>query len=198
MKRKYILIAAALAVLCTGAAAYSINQNTELPSSTPNSSSTVSSIASSEPESGSTSVTDNRDIAKAENFVTYQVSEEETATGTGAGTTEQTIPTEDLSQPEDEELIQQAMEEFGWSREKAEEELAKINADREEAKKQEAAEKAAEEAKHDEWVAWRDQECLEQTGMTYEEFSKMTAAEYFEWMNNHPDIDRSFLQGYPG
>ena len=66
MKRKYILVAAALVVLCAGAAAYSMNQNTELPSSTPNSSSAPASVASSEPESGSTSVTDNRDIANAE------------------------------------------------------------------------------------------------------------------------------------
>lgn len=198
MKRKYILVAAALVVLCAGAAAYSMNQNTELPSSTPNSSSAPASVASSEPESGSTSVTDNRDIAKAENFVTYQVSKEETTTGTGAGTTEQTMPNEDLSQPEDEELIQKWMSDYGMTREEAEDELNTIRKENEEAKKQEAEEKAAEEAKHDEWIAWRDQECLEQTGMTYEEFSKMTPTEYFEWMNNHPDIDRSFLQGYPG
>ena len=67
MKRKYILAAATLAVLCVGTAAYNMKQNTELPSDAPNSSGAPSSIASSEPESGSTSVTDNRDIAKAEN-----------------------------------------------------------------------------------------------------------------------------------
>lgn len=198
MKRKYILAAAALVVLCAGVAAYSMNQNTELPSSTPNSSSVPSSVASSEPESGSTSVTDNRDIAKAENFVTYQVSKEETTTGTGAGSTEQTMPTEDLSPMEDEEKIQMIMNDLGLSREEAEAALKDVQDRNEEAKKQEAEEKAAEEAKHDEWIAWRDQECLEQTGMTYEEFSEMTPTEYFEWMNNHPDIDRSFLQGYPG
>lgn len=198
MKRKYILVAAALVVLCAGAAAYSMNQNTELPSSTPNSSSAPASVASSEPESGSTSVTDNRDIAKVENFVTYQVSKEETTTGTGAGSTDQTMPTEDLSPMEDEEKIQMIMNDLGLSREEAEAALKDVQDRNEEAKKQEAEEKAAEEAKNDEWVAWRDQECLEQTGMTYEEFSKMTSEEYFEWMNNHPDIDRSFLQGYPG
>ena len=198
MKRKYILAAAALAVLCAGVAAYSMNQNTELPSSTPNSSSAPSSAASSEPEPGSTSVTDNRDIAKAENFITYQVFSQETATGTGAGSTEQTVPTEDLSPLTDEEEIQMLMDSTNLSYDEAKDLLEQAAKQQEEGKKQEAEEKAAEEAKHDEWVAWRDQECLEQTGMTYEEFSKMTAAEYFEWMNNHPDIDRSFLQGYPG
>ena len=198
MKRKYILAAAALAVLCVGAAAYSINQNTELPSSTPNSSSASSSVASSEPESGSTSVTDNRDIAKAENFVTYQVSKEETTTGTGAGTTEQTMPTEDLSQPEDEEIIQSTMDRFGISREEAEEILNQVNADREEAMKQEAEEKAAEEAKVNAWIAERNQKCLEETGMSFEEFSSMKAKDYYAWTQAHPDVDLSFMQGYEG
>lgn len=185
MKRKYILAAAALAVLCVGAAAYSINQNTELPSSTPNSSSASSSVAPPSSEPASSSVDD-------------QVAKEETTTGTGAGTTEQTLPTEDLSQPSDEEIIQSLMDRTGASREEVIASLEQVRKESEEAKKQEAEEKAAEEAKHNEWIAWREQECLEQTGMTYEEFSKMTSAEYFEWMNNHPDIDRSFLQGYPG
>lgn len=198
MKRKYILVAAALAVLCAGAAAYSMNQNTELPSSTPNSSSTVSSIASSEPESGSTSVTDNRDIAKAENFVTYQVSKEETATGTGAGITEQTMPTEDLSQPSDEENIQALMNDFGVSREEAEAAINAAKDKQEEAKKQEAEEKAAEEAKVNAWIAERNQKCLEETGMSFEEFSSMKAKDYYAWTQAHPDVDLSFMQGYEG
>ena len=198
MKRKYILAAAALAVLCAGVAAYSMNQNTELPSSTPNSSSAPSSAASSEPEPGSTSVTDNRDIAKAENFVTYQVSKEETTTGTGAGTTEQTMPTEDLSQPEDEELIQKWMSDYGMTREEAENELNIIRKENEEAKKQEAEEKAAEEAKVNAWIAERNQKCLEETGMSFEEFSSMKAKDYYAWTQAHPDVDLSFMQGYEG
>ena len=198
MKRKYILAAAALAVLCAGVAAYSMNQNTELPSSTPNSSSAPSSAASSEPEPGSTSVTDNRDIAKAENFVTYQVSKEETATGTGAGSTEQTMPTEDLSQPEDEELIQKWMSDYGMTHEEAENELNTIRKENEEAKKQEAEEKAAEEAKVNAWIAERNQKCLEETGMSFEEFSSMKAKDYYAWTQAHPDVDLSFMQGYEG
>ena len=198
MKRKYILAAAALAVLCAGVAAYSMNQNTELPSSTPNSSSAPSSAASSEPEPGSTSVTDNRDIAKAENFVTYQVSKEETTTGTGAGTTEQTMPTEDLSQPEDEELIQKWMSDYGMTREEAENELNTIRKENEEAKKQESEEKAAEEAKVNAWIAERNQKCLEETGMSFEEFSSMKAKDYYAWTQAHPDVDLSFMQGYEG
>ena len=124
MKRKYILVAAALAVLCAGAAAYSMNQNTELPSSTPNSSSTVSSIASSEPESGSTSVTDNRDIAKAENFVTYRVFKEETTTGTETHPQDQVnVSDEQLTegqQKSKEIAIQRYMSQKGMTREEAE------------------------------------------------------------------------------
>lgn len=204
MKRKYILVAAALAVLCAGAAAYSMNQNTELPSDAPNSSSADSSVASSEPESGSTSVTDNRDIAKAENFVTYQVfSQESTSTDTGAGETQsaeeiQALENEALSKPEDEELIQKWMSEYNMTREEAESELNSIKAEQEEGKKQEAEEKAAEEAKVNAWIAERNQKCLEETGMSFEEFSRMKAKDYYAWTQAHPDVDLSFMQGYEG
>ena len=194
MKRKY-LVAVALAVLCAGAAAYSMNQNTELPSSTPNSSSTVSSIASSEPESGSTSVTDNRDIAKAENFVTYQVFKEETTAGTETHPEDQVNVSQDKADAEydqmTEDLMQQYMEETGATREEAE---AWIN---EGEKKREAAEQKREEiaAQREEEEqaldAARDQWYLEHTGMTADQFGALSIQEKTEWIRQHPDVDFS-------
>lgn len=202
MKRKYILVAAALVVLCAGAAAYSMNQNTELPSSTPNSSSAPASVASSEPESGSTSVTDNRDIAKAENFVAYQVTQESTSTDTGAGETQsaeeiQALEKEDLSQPEDEELIQKWMSEYNMTREEAESELNSIKAEQEEGKKQLEAMYQQRDEAYEAFEAKRNQACLDATGMTYDEFLKLSNTEVFNWLSEHPDVDQSFLYMQP-
>lgn len=199
MKRKYILAAAALAVLCAGAAAYSMNQNTELPSSTPNSSSAPSSVASSEPESGSTSVTDNRDIAKAENFVTYQVSKEETTTGTETHPEDQVnVSDEQLTegqQKSKEIAIQGYMDYYGMTREEAEvqwqEDRAEGEKKREEAeqKREEiAAQREEEENAFDEAL---DQWYLENTGMTYAQFGAMSIQEKTEWIRQHPDVDFS-------
>lgn len=199
MKRKYILAAAALAVLCAGVAAYSMNQNTELPSSTPNSSSAPSSAASSEPEPGSTSVTDNRDIAKAENFVTYQVYKEETATGTETHPEDQVnVSDEQLTegqQKSKEIAIQGYMDYYGMTREEAEvqwqEDRAEGEKKREEAeqKREEiAAQREEEENAFDEAL---DQWYLENTGMTYAQFGAMSIQEKTEWIRQHPDVDFS-------
>ena len=198
MKRKYILAAAALAVLCVGAAAYSMNQNTELPSSTPNSSSTVSSIASSEPESGSTSVTDNRDIAKAENFVTYQVFKEETTTGTETHPEDQVnVSNEQLTegQQKSKDIYIQACLDEGMTREEAEADWQEMRAEGE--KKREEAEQKREEiaAQREEeeqaFDAAMDQWYLENTGMTYAQFGAMSLQERTEWIRQHPDVDFS-------
>ena len=198
MKRKYILVAAALAVLCAGAAAYSMNQNTELPSSTPNSSSTVSSIASSEPESGSTSVTDNRDIAKAENFVTYQVSKEETTTGTETHPEDQVnVSDEQLTegQQKTKDIYIQACLDEGMTREEAEADWQEMRAEGE--KKREEAEQKREEIaaqREEEENAFNealDQWYLENTGMTYAQFGAMSLQERTEWIRQHPDVDFS-------
>lgn len=199
MKRKYILAAAALAVLCAGVAAYSMNQNTELPSSTPNSSSAPSSAASSEPEPGSTSVTDNRDIAKAENFVTYRVSKEETTTGTETHPEDQVnVSDEQLTegqQKSKEIAIQGYMDYYGMTREEAEvqwqEDRAEGEKKREEAeqKREEiAAQREEEENAFDEAL---DQWYLENTGMTYAQFGAMSIQEKTEWIRQHPDVDFS-------
>lgn len=199
MKRKYILTAAALAVLCAGAAAYSINQNTELPSSTPNSSSAPSSVASSEPESGSTSVTDNRDIAKAENFVTYQVFKEETTTGTETHPEDQVNVSDEqltVGQEKSKEIaIQRYMSQKGMTREEAEaywqERRAEGEKNREEAeqKREEiAAQREEEEQAFDEA---RDQWYLEHTGMTADQFGALSIQEKTEWIRQHPDVDFS-------
>ena len=198
MKRKYILVAAALAVLCAGAAAYSMNQNTELPSSTPNSSSTVSSIASSEPESGSTSVTDNRDIAKAENFVTYQVFKEEVTTGTETHPEDQVnVSDEQLTegQQKSKDIYIQACLDAGMTREEAEADWQEMRAEGE--KKREEAEQKREEiaAQREEeeqaFDAAMDQWYLEHTGMTADQFGALSIQEKTEWIRQHPDVDFS-------
>lgn len=203
MKRKYILVAAALVVLCAGAAAYSMNQNTELPSSTPNSSSAPASVASSEPESGSTSVTDNRDIAKAENFVTYQVSKEETTTGTETHPEDQVnVSDEQLTegQQKTKDIYIQACLDAGLTPEEAEarwqEKRAEGNAANEEAEQkredynnQVQAEQEAHSNAIDEWYR-------ENTGMSRSEWTKMTIAEKSEWMFAHPDVDFSTSPEY--
>lgn len=198
MKRKYILIAAALAVLCAGAAAYSMNQNTELPSSTPNSSSTVSSIASSEPESGSTSVTDNRDIAKAENFVTYQVSKEETATGTETHPEDQVnVSDEQLTegQQKSKDIYIQACLNAGLTPEEAEarwqEMRAEGSAKSEEAKQKREEIAAQREEEEQAFDAAMDQWYLEHTGMTADQFGALSIQEKTEWIRQHPDVDFS-------
>ena len=199
MKRKYILAAAALAVLCVGTVAYSMKQNTELPSDAPNSSSAPSSIASSEPESGSTSVTDNRDIAKAENFVAYQVFKEEATTGTETHPEDQVnVSDEQLTegqQKSKEIAIQGYMDYYGMTREEAEvqwqEDRAEGEKKREEAeqKREEiAAQREEEENAFDEAL---DQWYLENTGMTYAQFGAMSIQEKTEWIRQHPDVDFS-------
>ncbi len=195
MKRKYILAAAALAVLCAGAAAYSMNQNTELPSDAPNSSSAPSSIASSEPESGSTSVTDNRDIAKAENFVTYQVSKEETTTGTETHPEDQVNVSQDKADAEydqmTEDLMQQYMEETGATREEAEAWINEGSEKNEEAeqKREELADLRQQEL--DNYNAARDEWYRENFGMSLEEWLKLSPAEKAEVVLSHPEVDNS-------
>lgn len=195
MKRKYILAAAALAVLCAGAAAYSMNQNTELPSSTPNSSSAPSSVASSEPESGSTSVTDNRDIAKAENFVTYQVFKEDTTTGTETHPEDQVNVSQDKADAEydqmTEDLMQQYMEETGATREEAEAWINEGEKKREEAEQKREEIAAQREEEEQAFDAAMDQWYLEHTGMTADQFGALSIQEKTEWIRQHPDVDFS-------
>ena len=204
MKRKYILVAAALVVLCAGAAAYSMNQNTELPSSTPNSSSAPASVASSEPESGSTSVTDNRDIAKAENFVAYQVTkEEDTTVSTGS----ETHPEDQVNVSDDkveaahsqavEGFITRYMEETGATRAEAEawwqnhQNTAKEEAQqkRDEYNQQVQAETQAHLDAIDQWYR-------ENTGMSHKEWLVLPNEEKLDWMFSHPEVDFSTSPEY--
>ena len=207
MKRKYILVAAALVVLCAGAAAYSMNQNTELPSSTPNSSSAPASVASSEPESGSTSVTDNRDIAKAENFVAYQVTKEEDTTvsaGTETHSEDQVnITDEQLTegqQKSKEIAIQRYMNQKGMTREEAEAYWQERRAEGEK-NKEEAQQKRDEynqqiQAETQAHLDAIDQWYRENTGMTHEEWSRLAIQEKTDWMYAHPDVDFSTSPEY--
>lgn len=207
MKRKYILVAAALVVLCAGAAAYSMNQNTELPSSTPNSSSAPASVASSEPESGSTSVTDNRDIAKAENFVAYQVTKEEDTT-VSAGTEMHPENQVNVSQDKvdaaaaehDEYMIQRYMDYYGISREEAESRYVDLKVESEK-NKEEAQQKRDEynqqvQAETQAHLDAIDQWYRENTGMTHEEWLGLTNQEKTDWMYAHPDVDFSARPTY--
>lgn len=199
MKRKYILVAAALVVLCAGAAAYSMNQNTELPSSTPNSSSAPASVASSEPESGSTSVTDNRDIAKAENFVAYQVTKEEDTT-VSAGT--ETHPEDQVNVSQDkveaahsqavEGFITRYMEETGATRAEAEawwqNHQNTANEEAQQKRDEYNQQIQAEEQAHSDAI---DQWYRENTGMSRADWLKLSIDEKSEWMYAHPDVDFS-------
>lgn len=198
MKRKYILAAAALAVLCAGVAAYSMNQNTELPSSTPNSSSAPSSAASSEPEPGSTSVTDNRDIAKAENFVTYQVSKEETTTGTETHPEDQVnVSDEQLTegQQKSKDIYIQACLDAGMTREEAEADWQEMRAEGS-AKNEEAEQKREELAdlrqqELEAYEAARDEWYRANYGMSSVEFGKLPPMEKADLVLAHPEVDRS-------
>lgn len=199
MKRKYILVAAALVVLCAGAAAYSMNQNTELPSSTPNSSSAPASVASSEPESGSTSVTDNRDIAKADNFVTYQVFSEETATGTETHPEDQVyISDEQLTegqQKSKEIAIQRYMTQKGMTREEAEaywqERRAEGQAANEEAQQKRDELAVLRQQEIEAYEAARDAWYRTNYGISSVEFGKLSPAEKADLVLAHPEVDRS-------
>ena len=195
MKRKYILVAAALVVLCAGAAAYSMNQNTELPSSTPNSSSAPASVASSEPESGSTSVTDNRDIAKAENFVTYQVFKEETAIGTETDTSGDGQVNVSGDVKEGSAWIKRYMSKYSVSEEEAtaayQEYASEAQQKREEAQQKRAemnAKREAEEQAHSNAI---DQWYRENTGMSRADWLKLSIDERTSWVFAHPDVDFS-------
>lgn len=204
MKRKYILAAATLTVLCVGTAAYNMKQNTELPSDAPDSSSAPSSIASSEPESGSTSVTDNRDIAKADNFVTYQVFSQETATGTETHPEDQVyVSDEQLTegqQKSKEIAIQRYMTQKGMTREEAEaywqERRAEGSSKNEEAqrKRDEYNQQiqAEQQARHDAIDQWY----RENTGMSRADWLGMTNKEKTAWMCAHPDVDFSTSPTY--
>lgn len=224
MKRKYILTAATLAVLCVGTAAYNMKQNTELPSDAPDSSSAPSSIASSEPESGSTSVTDNRDIAKAENFVADQVTKEEdttastgsethpedqvfsqeTATGTETHPEDQVYVSDDkveaVASQHDEYMIQSYMDYYGISREEAESRYADLKAESE--KNNEEAQRKRDEynqqiqAKEQARHNAIDQWYRENTGMSHMEWLGMTNEEHTTWMYAHPDVDFSTSPEY--
>ena len=203
MKRKYILVAAALVVLCAGAAAYSMNQNTELPSSTPNSSSAPSSVASSEPESGSTSVTDNRDIAKAENFVTYQVFSQETATGTETHPEDQVYVSDEqlaVGQQKSKDIYIQACLDAGLTPEEAEARWKEKRAEGQ--KKNEEAQQKREEynqqiqAETQAHLDAIDQWYRENTGMSRADWLKLSIDETSEWMFAHPDVDFSTSPEY--
>ena len=193
MKRKYILVAAALAVLCAGVAAYSMNQNTELPSSTPNSSSAPASVASSEPESGSTSVTDNRDIAKSENFITYQVFKEETTTGTETHPEDQVNVSGDVK--EGSAWIKRYMSKYNVSEEEAtaayQEYASGAQQNREEAKQKREEYnqriQAEQEAHSNAIDAWY----RENTGMSRADWLKLSIDERTSWVFAHPDVDFS-------
>ena len=206
MKRKYILTAATLTVLCVGTAAYNMKQNTELPSDAPDSSSAPSSIASSEPESGSTSVTDNRDIAKAENFVADQVTKEEdttTSTGTETHPEDQVyVSDEQLTegQQKSKEIYIQACLNEGMTPEEAEADWQKMLAEGQ-AANEEAQRKRDEynqriQAETQAHLDAIDRWYRENTGMSYMEWLGMTNQEHTTWMCAHPDVDFSTSPTY--
>lgn len=144
-------------------------------------------------------VTDNRDIAKAENFVTYQVSKEETATGTETHSEDQVnVSDEQLTegqQKSKEIAIQRYMQQGGMTREEAE---AYWQKKQEEAavKNEEAAQKREELAdlRQQELEAYetaRDEWYRANYGISSEEFDKLSPTEKADLVLAHPEVDRS-------
>lgn len=152
-------------------------------------------------------VTDNRDIAKAENFVAYQVTQEEeiAATETSEDRPEDqvTITEEQLAegqQKSKEIAIQRYMQQAGMTREEAEAQWQKdmedIYAAREENEQKREAYNQQEAAKTQAHLDAIDQWYRENTGMSHDEWLGLTNQEKTDWMYAHPDIDFSTRPTY--
>ena len=144
-------------------------------------------------------VTDNRDIAKAENFVTYQVFKEETTIGTETHPEDQIyVSDEQLTegqQKSKEIAIQRYMQQGGMTREEAE---AYWQKKQEEAavKNEEAKQKRAELAnlrqqEHEAYDAARDKWYRANFGISLEAWSKLSPSEKAEVVLSHPEVDNS-------
>lgn len=144
-------------------------------------------------------VTDNRDIAKAENFVTYQVSKEETATGTETHPEDQVNVSDDKVEAAHNQAVEgfitRYMEETGATREEAEawwqnhqNEANAANEEAEQKREEIAAQREKEEQAFD---AAMDQWYLEHTGMAADQFGALSIQEKTEWIRQHPDVDFS-------
>lgn len=194
MKRKYILVAAALAVLCAGMTACGTSQNTETSSSAPSSSSELSSSSvssvsvSSEPTSSSVSSASS----------SYQVYKEETAIGTETHPEDQVNISEEqltIGQQKSKEIaIQRYMQQGGMTREEAE---ARWQEKRAEGKKknEEAAKKREELAnlrqqELEAYEAARDKWYRENFGISSVDFDKLPPSEKADLVLSHPEVDR--------
>lgn len=144
-------------------------------------------------------VTDNRDIAKAENFVAYQVFSQETATGTETHPEDQVNVSQDkvdaAAAEHDEYMIQRYMDYYGISREEAESRYADLKVEgkkkQEEAQQKRAemnAKREAEEQAHSDAI---DRWYRENTGMSRADWLKLSIDERTSWVFAHPDVDFS-------
>ena len=149
-------------------------------------------------------VTDNRDIAKADNFVTYQVFSEETATGTETHPEDQVYVSQDkvdtAASEHEEYMIQSYMDYYGISREEAERRYADLKVESEK-NKEEAAQKRDEynqriQAETQAHLDAIDQWYRENTGMSHADWLGMTNQEHTTWMYAHPDVDFSTSPEY--
>ena len=143
-------------------------------------------------------VTDNRDIAKAANFVTYQVSKEETATGTETHPEDQVNVSDEqltVGQQKSKDIYIQACLDAGLTPEEAEarwqEKRAEGEKKREEAEQKREEIAAQREEEEQAFDAAMDQWYLEHTGMTADQFGALSIQEKTEWIRQHPDVDFS-------
>lgn len=144
-------------------------------------------------------VTDNRDIAKAENFVTYQVFSEETATGTETHPEDQVYVSQDkvdaVHNQAVEDLITQYMEETGATREEAEawwqNNLVEAQSKNEEAQRKRDELAALRQQELEAYEAARDAWYRANYGMSSVEFDKLPPTEKADLVLAHPEVDRS-------
>lgn len=148
-------------------------------------------------------VTDNRDIAKAENFVTYQVFSEETATGTETHPEDQVyVSDEQLTegQQKSKEIYIQACLNEGMTPAEAEarwqEKRAEGSSKNEEAQRKRDEYNQRIQAETQAHLDAIDQWYRENTGMSYMEWLDMTNQEHTTWMYAHPDVDFSTSPTY--
>ena len=144
-------------------------------------------------------VTDNRDIAKAENFVAYQVFKEETTTGTETHPEDQVnVSDEQLTegqQKSKEIAIQRYMQQGGMTREEAEaywqkkQEESVIKNEEARQKREDLANLRQQELEA--YEAARDKWYRENYGISSVDFGKLSPSEKADLILAHPEVDRS-------
>lgn len=144
-------------------------------------------------------VTDNRDIAKAENFVIYQVTEEETTTGTETHPEDQVNVSDDKVEAAHNQAVEgfitRYMEETGATREEAEvwwqNHQNEANTANEEAEQKREELEDLRQQELEAYETARDEWYRANYGISSEEFGKLSPTEKADLVLAHPEVDRS-------